>query len=100
MAIWTYTHIKGARASIDGMQASHNMAVNITPYYGRWKRKAVERAPTSVQTGLNFAVHGLCGVFYYIKSYASFLLHSFSFLSSFYRKLVHILNRRKNGGQK
>ena len=67
MAIWTYTHCRGAWTSVDGMQASCCKAVFIplTSDVGSAKQS---REHPPVHTGLNFAVHGSCGALLENKS--------------------------------
>ena len=60
MAIWTYTHCRGAWTSVDGMQASCLKAVFI-PLIADVGSAKQSREHPPVPTGLNFAVHGLCG---------------------------------------
>ena len=64
MAIWTYTHCRGAWASVDGMQASCLKAVFI-PLIADVGSAKQSREHPPVHTGLNSAVHGLCGFTYY-----------------------------------
>jgi len=59
--IWTYTHIKGAWASVDGMQASR-ISANFPLYTDVGSAKQSREHPP-VQAGLNSAIHGLCGFF-------------------------------------